>query len=86
MDAEPWKPDITCRHIPWTWKYQLPKALRIGIIMDDGCFTPRPPIRRALQESIEKLEKVGIVQFRLLRILILGPNPPLSTSEILFSS
>lgn len=59
MDAEPWKRDVTCQHIPWTWKYQAPKTLRIGIIMDDGCFTPTPPIRRVLQESISKLEKAG---------------------------
>jgi amidase len=41
--------------------------LRIGLVLDDGLSTPTPPMRRALHESVEKLEKAGvqIVPFQL---------------------
>lgn len=59
MEAEPWKVDATCLRLPWHGTNQAEKRLRIGVIFEDGCFTPTPPIRRGIQESCQKLEKAG---------------------------
>ncbi|EHY61217.1 hypothetical protein HRR83_000977 [Exophiala dermatitidis] len=61
MSNQPWKVDVECLHIPWRG-LQAPNGgkLRIGVIEDDGLFTPTPPMRRALAEAKTKLQKAGM--------------------------
>lgn len=61
MTSEPWKYDMDCLHIPWLGlKGPSGRILRIGVIEDDGLFTPTPPQKRALKEAMDKLEKAGV--------------------------
>jgi len=61
MKSQPWKVDVDCLHLPWQG-LQAPKgkALRIGIIEDDGITTPTPPVRRSLRQAKEKLAQAGV--------------------------
>lgn len=36
-----------------------PRTLRIGYFLDDGCFTPSPAIRRAVEEAAQALSLAG---------------------------
>ncbi|USW55964.1 Putative amidase [Septoria linicola] len=59
IEAQPWKYDSTCLHVPW--RNIIPtKRLRVGLIPDDGLFTPWPPVRRTILESASKLERAGV--------------------------
>ncbi|KAM3413498.1 Acetamidase [Cercospora zeina] len=58
-EAEPWKYDHGCLHIPWRNSERV-KPSRIGVVLDDGAFTPWPPVRRTMNESVAKLERAGI--------------------------
>ncbi|KAJ9494584.1 hypothetical protein H2202_010016 [Exophiala xenobiotica] len=61
MSHEPWKVDVNCLHIPWRG-LKAPKEgnLGIGVVEDDGMLTATSPMRRALSEAREKLEKAGM--------------------------
>ncbi|KAB2573779.1 Acetamidase [Lasiodiplodia theobromae] len=61
MAADPTKYDFTAVGLPWTGKDFVPsgRKLRIGYVVDDGVFTPSPPVRRGLHESMGKLENAG---------------------------
>ncbi|KAF2143565.1 uncharacterized protein K452DRAFT_246754, partial [Aplosporella prunicola CBS 121167] len=58
VDAEPWRKDPKCLPIPWR-DVQAPKKLRVGVLWHDGVVEPHPPVRRALQETVDKLRKAG---------------------------
>lgn len=61
MSHDPWKLDVNCLHIPWRGlKAPNEGRLRIGVVEDDGMLTATPPMRRALSEAKEKLEKAGM--------------------------
>ena len=64
MKAVPANLDPSCLRIPWIDNVQDrlrdSKRLRIGVIADDGLFTPTPPVRRGLNESVDKLKKAGV--------------------------
>lgn len=68
MSHQPWKYDVDCLHIPWNSRQLGPLAvaeregrkLRIGILEDEGMFTPTPPMRRALAQAKAKLQRGGI--------------------------
>ncbi|KAF2211253.1 hypothetical protein CERZMDRAFT_85443 [Cercospora zeae-maydis SCOH1-5] len=57
-EAEPWKYDGSCLHIPWQ-NVERPKRWRIGVVLEDGTCTPWPPVRRTMNESVAKLERAG---------------------------
>lgn len=60
VDWKPWRFDIKCVPIPWNYSLTVPKTgLTFGILFDDGCVHPEPPITRALQTVKEKLERAG---------------------------
>lgn len=59
MEAQPWKYDPACLHLNWN-SYDAAKTLRIGVVMDDGEYTPWPPVRRMMNETAEKLRKAGV--------------------------
>ncbi|KAI9733798.1 MAG: hypothetical protein M1818_007065 [Claussenomyces sp. TS43310] len=56
MEAETWRYDSTVVSVPWR---SLPakKTLRIGLVEDDGLYTPSPPVRRGLKEAADLLRK-----------------------------
>ncbi|KAI1264956.1 putative fatty-acid amide hydrolase [Xylariaceae sp. FL1019] len=56
LQAEPYKYDSSVVSIPWT-DLKPKRKLRIGIVQDDGLFTPSPPVRRALKQAADLLSK-----------------------------
>lgn len=54
LQAEPWRYDSSSVLIPWT-SLTSARKLRIGVAEDDGVFTPSPPVRRALQQTVDLL-------------------------------
>ncbi|KAH8892804.1 amidase [Thozetella sp. PMI_491] len=65
LQAGPAEFDGACVRIPWTLdRFTGPTdaatGLRIAVVTDDGLSTPTPPVRRALQSSIDKLQKAGV--------------------------
>lgn len=67
MEAEPWKFDPQCLHLSWRSQSRPTRQLRIGLVSDDGQFTPTPPMRRALRETGKKLIGAG---FEVLPIIL----------------
>lgn len=56
MQTGTWKYDSTVRSIPWT-NLQVKDPLRIGVVEDDGVYTPSPPVRCGLKKAVELLRK-----------------------------
>jgi amidase len=61
MQAETWRYDSTALSIPWR---SLPakKALRIGLVEDDGLYTPSPPVRRGLKQAADLLQNTTDIE------------------------
>lgn len=62
VDSEPWRRDPKCIPIPWRpiQSCDLPsKGMVFGMIKDDGCVHPTPPVVRALNQTRKALEKQG---------------------------
>ncbi|KAF4618352.1 hypothetical protein G7Y89_g14950 [Cudoniella acicularis] len=63
MKATPSNLDPSCLRIPWVDSSVLsrvePSKLRIGVVVDDGLFTPTPPVRRGMDECSAKLSRAG---------------------------
>lgn len=62
IDAEPWRWDPKCIPIPWrsVEPSSVPeRGLVFGILLDDGCVHPTPPVTRALLKTKESLERQG---------------------------
>ncbi|KAI5258661.1 amidase [Aureobasidium subglaciale] len=66
MTAQAWHYDSSCLHLRWTGE-QSKRKPRIGVVLDDGLYTPFPPVRRAIREAAQKLRSAGIdiVELRL---------------------
>jgi amidase len=58
IESKPWLMDPKCLPIPWR-VVEVPKKLKIGVLWHDGTVTPTPPVRRALEITVEKLRKAG---------------------------
>ncbi|POS69895.1 amidase [Diaporthe helianthi] len=58
VDAEPWLHDPRMVPIPWR-EVHLPEKLKIAVMWNDGIVTPTPPVSRALQTTVEKLQAAG---------------------------
>lgn len=58
IDAKPWLLDPTMLPIPWQPMEQKQK-LKIAVMWNDGICTPTPPVRRALKETVQKLQNAG---------------------------
>jgi amidase len=60
IGAEPWKYDPRAIPLPWREaETQLPEKLTFGVIRDDGLVRVNPPVRRALDLTIEALRAQG---------------------------
>ncbi|KAF2220356.1 amidase [Elsinoe ampelina] len=59
MRSKPWLWDADCHHIDWQ-AHSRPLKIRIGVVHDDGLYTPHPPIRRTILESAQKLSSAGV--------------------------
>ncbi|KAG9949029.1 amidase, partial [Aureobasidium melanogenum] len=66
MSAQAWRYDSSCLHLRWQGQRPSCKP-RIGLVLDDGVYTPFPPVRRAIREAAQKLRDAGvdIVELRL---------------------
>lgn len=56
--AEMWRDDSAVPPIPWK-PTTVPDKLVIGVMTWDEVVMPHPPIRRALEDAVEKLKKAG---------------------------
>lgn len=61
MQAETWRYDSTVVSVPWR---SLPakENLRIGLVEDDGIYTPSPPVRRGLKKAADLLRESGNIE------------------------
>ena len=68
LDAEPWLTDSSLFPMPWNSDARHiredagRKIVKIGVIWDDQVVRVHPPVRRALREVVDKLEKIGGVE------------------------
>ncbi|KAH0386777.1 amidase, partial [Aureobasidium melanogenum] len=69
MSAQAWRYDSSCLHLRWQGQ-QTSRKPRIGLVLDDGVYTPFPPVRRAIREAAQKLRDAGVdvVELRLPRV------------------
>jgi amidase len=61
MQAETWKYDSTTVSLSWR-DLKVKERLRIGLVEDDGVYTPSPPVRRGLKAAAELLRRSGHVE------------------------
>lgn len=54
MQADSWKYDSTVISVPWRG-IKGSQKLRIGLVEDDGLYTPSPPVRRGLRTAVDLL-------------------------------
>ncbi|KAI8255803.1 putative amidase [Colletotrichum sp. SAR 10_77] len=59
LGAEPWQTETSLVPLPWR-QVALKKDITIGVMFDDGCVKPHPPVLRALQHATDKLKAAGI--------------------------
>ncbi|KAI4716327.1 amidase [Aureobasidium sp. EXF-10727] len=59
MSAQAWRYDSSCLHLRWQG-HQSTRKPRIGLVLDDGVYTPFPPVRRAIREAATKLRDAGV--------------------------
>ncbi|KAI5919597.1 amidase [Camillea tinctor] len=55
VKAEPWHRDPHCLPVPWR-AVSLPPKLTIAVMWDDGMVRPTPPVKRALEYTVGKLQ------------------------------
>ncbi|KAE8451396.1 hypothetical protein EG329_004025 [Mollisiaceae sp. DMI_Dod_QoI] len=61
MQAEAWKYDSAVVSLTWR-NLKVKERLRIGLVEDDGVYTPSPPVRRGLKAATELLRRSGRVE------------------------
>ncbi|KAL6820118.1 amidase signature domain-containing protein [Trichoderma sp. SZMC 28015] len=61
MQADTWKYDSNVISLPWR-DLKTSEKLRIGVIEDDGFYTPVPPVRRGLKKAVDKLQQSNAVE------------------------
>ncbi|KUJ24625.1 amidase [Mollisia scopiformis] len=61
MQAKTWKYDKTAVSLSWQ-NLHVNERLRIGLVEDDGMYTPSPPVRRGLKAAAGLLRRSGHVE------------------------
>ncbi len=67
MQANAWKYDSTVISIPCS-NLSVKEKLRIGLVEDDGVYTPSPPVRRGLKKAVDLLresDQIEIIPLKL---------------------
>lgn len=60
LETKPWLHDPLVHEIPWRPEQaELPEKLAFGVFKHDGVCGCTPPVRRAIDTIVEKLEKAG---------------------------
>ncbi|GAQ07706.1 putative amidase C550.07 [Aspergillus lentulus] len=59
IDQEPWETETSLVPLPWR-RVKATKNMTVGIMWDDGCVRPHPPVTRALHHAKEKLLAAGL--------------------------
>jgi amidase len=54
MQTKTWQYDSAVISVPWT-NLAPKKRVRIGLVADDGIYTPSPPVRRGLKKASDRL-------------------------------
>ncbi|TGO28232.1 hypothetical protein BPAE_0030g00180 [Botrytis paeoniae] len=62
LHSKPWASDPSLHQKPWITGQTSTDKLTIGVMWDDGIVKPSPPVTRALNEVVEKLEQVPGVE------------------------
>lgn len=55
MESETWRYDSTVVSVPWR-HLKVQERLRIGLVEDNGVYTPSPPVRRGLNKAAQLLQ------------------------------
>lgn len=79
VEAEPWKYDTAAFAVGWNVPSSLPSTLTIGVLPEDPHFPLHPPVRRALEDAVHKLQAKG---HRIVRLPKSGDNEFLDTAFI----
>ncbi|OAQ58167.1 fatty-acid amide hydrolase [Pochonia chlamydosporia 170] len=60
LDREPWEEETSLVPLPWKriGPFQ-PAQITLGVIWDDECVPPHPPVTRALKYAVSKLRQSG---------------------------
>ncbi|GAM91575.1 hypothetical protein ANO11243_096270 [Dothideomycetidae sp. 11243] len=61
VEAKSWLYDPLSNHVRWQGVTPDIESLRIGVVYDDGMYTPHPPVARTMRESVQALEAAGVV-------------------------
>jgi amidase len=60
LQTRPWLHDPLVLEMPWRKEQErLPDKLKFGVLWDDGYVSVAPPVKRALQETVDALKKAG---------------------------
>ena len=61
LDQKPWLHDSKLFPLPWCQEKfdNVPKKLKLGVISTDGYVNLTPPVKRALETTVEKLQAAG---------------------------
>lgn len=62
ISSSPWLIDPKCLPIPWrqeSLEAVKDKKLKIGVVRHDGSVMPTPPVKRALDITVQKLREKG---------------------------
>ncbi|KAH8629715.1 putative amidase [Alternaria alternata] len=54
MESETWRYDSAIISLPWR-NQPVKKKLCVGLVEDDGIYTPSPPVRRGLKKAADLL-------------------------------
>ncbi|KAF1995128.1 amidase [Amniculicola lignicola CBS 123094] len=61
LEADAWRYDSTTISLPWR-NLPVKQKLRIGLVQDDGMYTPSPPVRRGLKRAADLLRQSNQVE------------------------
>ncbi|KAL1609874.1 hypothetical protein SLS60_001539 [Paraconiothyrium brasiliense] len=61
MQAKTWQYDSAVVTVPWM-NLEPKENVRIGIVFDDGVYTPSPPVRRGLKKAYDLLQQCSKVE------------------------
>lgn len=59
LDARPAKLDYTAIDVPWIPVEEITKKLRFGVLAEDPIFPLHPPVKNALKDAANLLQKAG---------------------------